>query len=67
MKSNILYLCDPSKNSECSKTGCKHNPNAKYGDCQYTSKQEYSADGISYECILNTVTEEFEVKPCRYQ
>lgn len=39
-----LYLCDPSKNTECSKTHCMHK--VKDGLCFAVDKLEYSKDGI---------------------
>lgn len=35
------YICDPSKNVKCSKSGCKHNPAAAYPECYLTSHKEY--------------------------
>lgn len=37
-----LYLCDPVKNTECSKSGCKYNPFAKYRNCMATSKRKFA-------------------------
>lgn len=33
-----LYICDPNKNTECSKTSCYING----GPCFHTTKKEYS-------------------------
>lgn len=35
-----IYLCDPSKNKDCKKTGCYLNG----GDCRHTKKEEYKAE-----------------------
>lgn len=34
-----IYYCDPEKNKNCPKTGCKYNPNNRYGTCQLTRKR----------------------------
>ena len=38
-----LYVCDPTKATGCKKTGCKHNPNATYPECDRTSHVEWAA------------------------
>ena len=44
-----LYLCDPKKNKECRKTCCyKMNMDPKWGECKYTTKVEYRANGHVY-------------------
>lgn len=40
------YKCDPIKNTECRKTTCIHNKNAKFKICDRTSKVECSTNGI---------------------
>jgi len=47
----IWYTCDPNKNTECSKSGCKSNENSVYPVCELTSKKEYSTDGIPMESV----------------
>lgn len=43
MKQRVtLYLCDPDKNTACSKTGCVHNPLAKYPCCRATKHPEFA-------------------------
>lgn len=37
-----IYLCDHVKNTECSKTSCKFNPNAEWRECTNTSKKEFA-------------------------
>ncbi|MBP3798022.1 MAG: hypothetical protein J6I46_09660 [Ruminococcus sp.] len=37
-----LYLCDHAKNTECPKTSCKYDPNAKFGECTNTTKKEFA-------------------------
>lgn len=54
----LLYLCDPEKNTECSKTGCYHNPNAeceKKDGCKATSNKEYAKLTESGKPIVNTL------------
>ena len=46
MEAKILYLCDPNKNKDCGKETCKHNRDAKYNVCEYTTRKEFSTDGI---------------------
>lgn len=41
-----VYICDPEKNKECSKTTCIHNPEAKYRDCELTLHRGYAKVGI---------------------
>ena len=38
------YLCDPRKNVECSKTGCRWRHEPPFGDCFCTTKAEYAMD-----------------------
>jgi len=38
-----LYLCDPKKNTKCSKTACVHNPNSAYPVCRHTHEKKYRA------------------------
>ena len=42
-KEEILYICDPDKNKECSKTGCHLNN----GPCKYTKNPDFSKLGTS--------------------
>lgn len=51
MKKVILYLCDPDKNTECSKTHCKYK-NSKGAECGNTSKREYAALNENGEPIV---------------
>lgn len=37
-----LYLCDHTKNTECPKTSCMFDPNAKFGECTNTTKKEFA-------------------------
>lgn len=37
-----LYMCDHTKNTECPKTSCKYNPDAKFGECTNTAKKEFA-------------------------
>lgn len=37
-----LYLCDPNKNVECRKTSCKYDTNAKWHECDCTTKKEFA-------------------------
>ena len=37
-----LYMCDHTKNTECPKTSCKYNQNAKCGACTNTTKKEFA-------------------------
>lgn len=37
-----LYACDYVKNTECPKTSCMFDPNAKYRGCTNTSKKEFA-------------------------
>jgi hypothetical protein len=46
MEARILYKCDPNKNTECDKNGCKHNPNSEHPYCEHTAHKEFSTDGI---------------------
>lgn len=61
---DTFYLCDPSKNIECSKRGCAHNPNSKYPRCCMTMKKECSTDGKKYR--FNEKTMEYE-KVCSHE
>ena len=36
------YLCDPRKNVECPKTGCRWRRKSPFGDCFCTTKAEYA-------------------------
>lgn len=43
MKQRVtLYLCDPKKHTECTKTGCVHNPLAKHPFCRSTTHPEFA-------------------------
>ena len=35
-----LYLCDPVKNAECSKTSCRYGKNT--GECTNTTRKEFA-------------------------
>ena len=37
-----IYMCDHTKNTECPKTSCKYNPDAKFGECTNTAKKEFA-------------------------
>lgn len=37
-----LYVCDHTKNTECHKTSCAFDPNAKCGVCTNTTKKEFA-------------------------
>lgn len=45
MDKDIIYRCDPNKNIECRKSGCKA------GYCSYTTKKEYSIDGVPLKAL----------------
>lgn len=45
-----IYLCDPSKNKDCKKTGCYLNG----GDCRHTQKEEYKAE-YDFENVCNSL------------
>ena len=38
-----LYVCDPAKANECSKTACVQNENDIYPVCELTSHKEWAA------------------------
>lgn len=40
------YLCDPRKNVECPKTGCRWRHKPPFGDCFCTTKAEYAMDKV---------------------
>ena len=40
------YLCDPRKNVECPKTGCRWRRKPPFGDCFCTTKAEYTMDKV---------------------
>ena len=40
------YLCDPRKNVECTKEGCRWRHNPPFGDCFCTTKAEYAFDKV---------------------
>ena len=46
MDNKIIYTCDPNKNTQCGKSGCKYNPNSKYPYCEHTAHKEFYADGM---------------------
>ncbi len=48
MAKGVIYLCDPAKNTECKKDGCKHNPQAVYPTCELTTNPAYSLDSVRY-------------------
>lgn len=53
----IVYLCDPKKNKNCSKITCyaePHNRNLKYGVCKWSTHPEHSKDGKTYRYDENT-------------
>lgn len=39
---HTLYLCDPEKNTNCRKTACKYNPNAKHQRCEATKDPAFA-------------------------
>lgn len=45
-----IYLCDPSKNKDCKKTGCYWNG----GDCRHTKKEEYKAE-YNFEKVCDSL------------
>lgn len=51
MSSDIVYKCDPQKNTECKKRSCQ-------SLCFHTLNSKYSADGRKYRYNVNT--DEFE-------
>ena len=61
---NLLYFCDPSKNTECKKGGCYLNG----GPCRYTTHAEY-ADTTDYAFPAMRGTEWAQIvrcKDCKY-
>lgn len=40
----VLYVCDPAKNTACNKTMCKHNPRSM-GPCEHTQNPAYAREG----------------------
>lgn len=40
------YLCDPRKNAECTKEGCRWRQKPPFGDCFCTTKAEYALDKV---------------------
>ena len=56
MQGKLWYRCDPEKNIECKKSGCKSNKGSSYPICEYTSKKEYSSDGIAMEVVNDSKT-----------
>jgi len=44
MEKKAWYRCDPQKNTQCTKRGCKYNPNSAFPECDGTSHIEYSTD-----------------------
>ena len=55
-----LYKCDPNKNIQCSKTGCKYNPNAEYPECDRTTNKAFASDEETYEVEHDYRVEEFK-------
>lgn len=53
MKDKTMYLCDPEKNTKCTKTHCIYNPDAKWRRCDMTSDKEYARlDLKGQPCIV---------------
>ena len=40
------YLCDPRKNVECTKEGCRWRHKPPFGECFCTTKAEYALDNV---------------------
>ena len=57
---NLLYFCDPSKNTECRKTGCYLNG----GPCRHTTHAEY-ADTTDYAFSATQGTEWAQIVRCK--
>lgn len=57
---NLLYFCDPSKNTECRKTGCYENG----GPCRHTTHAEY-ADTTGYAFPATQGTEWAQIVRCK--
>ena len=57
---NLLYFCDPSKNTECKKTGCYENG----GPCRHTTHAEY-ADTTDYAFPVTRGVEWAQIVRCR--
>ena len=57
---NLLYFCDPSKNTECRKTGCYENG----GPCRHTTHAEY-ADTTDYAFPATQGTEWAQIVRCK--
>lgn len=47
----IVYKCDPVKNTACRKTACQK-------ECSHTKYREYSVDGIPL--IYNSETDDYD-------
>ena len=43
------YVCDPAKNTKCSKTGCYYNKLSSYPACRLTRHAEYENTEMSEE------------------
>lgn len=56
----LLYFCDPSKNTECRKTGCYLNG----GPCRHTTHVEY-ADTTDYAFPAMQGTEWAQIVRCK--
>jgi len=48
-----LYICDPEKNTKCSKTGCKRRK-GKYDECDCTKFPEFQKDGTKPFRVVRT-------------
>ena len=40
------YECDPSKHTQCSRSGCLYNENSNHRVCHMTKHKEFSVGGI---------------------
>lgn len=56
-----VYYCDPSKNTECRKTGCYENG----GPCRHTTHVEY-ADTTDYAFPATQGTEWAQIVRCKH-
>ena len=53
-----LYKCDPNKNIECSKSGCKQRSFMHHAECELTTNKEYASSEETFE-----VEHDYRVEP----
>ena len=42
IENDLWYICDPEKNTECEKTRCAYNPDARFRVCTRTNRPEFA-------------------------